>query len=812
MSSVFGRLNIRNKLIAIILFVAIPVLLISSVSQVAFEIRNFLTDMRENLTTVAHVIAQNSQAPLAFDDDLAATETLSVLSAMPNIVGAVLLDLDEKNFAVFNREEDMVAEILSKMAREIDHYGQGIFNNSDHNHPYHFDMDCLIVTVPVMLDGEIMGTLFIASDLSPLTNAVGRTATLASVILLISILIVIWLSGWLQNYISEPILSLAGAMRNLGDNPDYEVTVTSKTDDEIGELYAVFNQMLSELKKRELKLREYREDLEQKVADRTYALKTSNVELGKARDEAEAGSRAKSDFVAMMSHEIRTPLNGILGMNELMAASELTRKQKHFVNVIEDSGKSLLVVINDILDFSKIEAGKLDLDYTYFNLRDLVEDLAYLFSHQTATKEIELVVDFPTDLDVDVYGDEHRIRQIILNLVGNAVKFTEAGQVVLRVGSSEHIGGECKLKFEIEDSGIGIPAAKIQTIQDAFSQADGSTTRKFGGTGLGLAIVKRLLNLMHSELKVQSEEGRGSNFNFQLQAQVRPVTTDIDKLHQEDLAGVKVLVVDDNSVNREVLSHQLNSWRMNYRCVESGALALDELSASESEGQPYTLAFIDYHMPVMDGLELAKRVRKKWNSEKLKMIALSSTAESRGVVFRDAGIDARIEKPARRDELVGTMTSLLSSVRNSSSEPPNKSAEETHHPQLGARVLIVEDTAVNQEISRAFLEMYGCESSIAINGKECVKLFEPNKYDLILMDCLMPVMDGFTATKAIREIETRENRPRTPIVALTANALEGYDLECIEAGMDDYLVKPYSSEELLGVLLKWLPDSSVDKK
>lgn len=807
LSSSFNKLRIKNKLIVVILLVAMPVLLLSSVSHISIEIRNFLIDMRENLSWVAHIVAQNSRAALVFDDKLGADEALEVFSGMPNIVSAIILDNSDQVFSVYNKDEDLTKDILSKMSTQIEQFEAGSFSQSSLDHVYNFDMDCLIVAIPIELDDEVIGRLFVASDLTPLTTAIGRTAAVTSFILLISLALVFWLSRLLQRVISGPVVTLTRTMKKVSDQSDYDVRLSPTTDDELGQLYDVFNEMLKELKEREGRLTEYREELEQKVSDRTFALKAANVELAKARDEAEDANRAKSDFVAMMSHEIRTPLNGVMGMAELLSITPLNKKQKHFVQVMEESGKNLLVVINDILDFSKIEAGKLDLDYTYFNLRNLIEELAFAFSHQVAEREIEMVVDLPTDLDIDIYGDNSRIRQILVNLIGNAIKFTEKGQVLLRADMSEKTGNVCRLKIEVEDSGVGIEESKIEKIQEAFTQADETTTRQFGGTGLGLAIVKRLLALMRSELKIRSTYGKGSSFSFDMLVYHKRASIGLERLHQEDLAGVKVMVVDDNPVNREVLSHQLESWSMDYSCVESGNAALKALELSESEGQPYDIAVIDYHMPEMDGLELAKCVREKWSSNDLKLIALSSAAESKGIVFRDVGIDAKIEKPARRDELVETMTSLLGSIAHEHEDSRGKEDLPSEWKQLDARILLVEDAAVNQEIGRAFLDMFNCTVEIAINGKECVDLFEVGKYDLILMDCLMPVLDGFGATRIIREVEDgQKNSIRIPVVALTANAFEGFNKECLAAGMDDYLSKPFNGQELMDMLVKWLPD------
>ena len=806
----FNNMRIRNKLVTVILLVAIPVLLLSSVTHIILEVKNYLTDLRQSVASVAHVIAHNNQAAIVFDDKAASMDTLKALQSMPYITTGFILDANEDIFAVYDKSGDFSTESKSKIADLTGRFRADQFEKHQ-DYKWFLDSEGMAVSVAIELDGELIGHMFIVTDLSLVTEALTRTAAVTGVILLISLMLVFWLSRLLQQLISRPIVRLTHSMRSISASANYDIRLEKTTDDELGRLYDVFNQMLEELKERDIKLTEYREDLEQKVSDRTFALKAANVELSKARDLAEQANKAKSDFVATMSHEIRTPLNGILGMAELLGATELSKRQQHFVEVMEESGKNLLVVINDILDFSKIEAGKLELDYTYFNLRHLVEELAFAFSHQTAEKDIEMIVDVPPELDIDIYADSYRLRQILFNLVGNAAKFTEEGQIVIRVRTYDAVGKVLRVAIEVEDSGVGIEAEKIEKIQEAFSQADGSTTRQFGGTGLGLAIVKRLLNLMRSDLVIKSAQGEGSCFSFEMLTYHREAVDTSEKDQVKDLSGVKVLLVDDNPVNREVLSHQVESWGMQYNCVANAQLAIDHLKTTEVEGKPaYELALIDYHMPEMNGLELARTLRKRYPADDIKLIALSSAAESRGVVFRDAGLDARIEKPARRDELLGTMTRLLSRKDAAPAESEGLHSRPAEWQQVGAKVLLVEDTLVNQEIGKTFLEMYGCQVDVAENGEECMNLFETEKYDMILMDCLMPVMDGFAATSEIRRIESEHKAvvgfKRTPIVALTANAMDGFDKECIAAGMDDYLAKPFSSEGLLNMLKKWAPD------
>ncbi|WP_314194519.1 response regulator [uncultured Arthrobacter sp.] len=539
--------------------------------------------------------------------------------------------------------------------------------------------------------------------------------------------------------------------------------------------------------------------LEDEVAVRTK-------ELEAAREAAMESSRLKSEFLATMSHEIRTPMNGVVGLTALLLETQLNPTQRQYADGVKGAGEALLALINDILDFSKLEAGKVDLDLRPFDPRVLVEEVAGLLAEPAQVKNVELIAYCEPEVPARLVGDSGRIRQVLLNLASNAVKFTASGEVSIRVTTENPgaaAGSTAAVYFEVRDTGIGIDPSQHGRLFQSFSQADASTTRRYGGTGLGLAICSRLTDAMEGEIGLDSIPGKGSTFWFRLPLPVAPPSTDAVPA-AGFLNGLRVLVVDDNATNRLVLESQLRGWRLQPEAVPDAASALVRAREAEAAGEPFDLAVLDFCMPDIDGLELARSMKADAGLADIELIMLTSTMQVNAAEISQAGVREWLMKPVRSSEFYNRLVRLMSTNHPAvPASAPAQAAPAADGPSRH-RILVVEDNEVNQLVARATVSRLGYAVDVVSNGVEALSATAGFRYAAVLMDCHMPVMDGFEATRRIRQRDGMHRR--LPIIAMTAGALDGDRERCLAAGMDDYLAKPVDAAALQATLVRWVPE------
>ena len=773
------NLSIKYKLALVMTVLNIVVLFLASMAFIANEVRVLYISKQIETTALARVLGKNSVAALTFDDKAAALDTLQSLSTEKDIIKACLLDAQGSTFCEYTAPTRPAPPLFPLFAPQK-----------------------ITITSDILFEDNAIGSIRLTAIPIDLRNRIQSYALITTAVFVLCILLSYVLSIRFQRIISTPILYLLQIMKTVSEQKNYALRAQKKSNDELGSLMEGFNTMLHQIQDRDGKLEKSRENLEQLVEERTAELSKANQQLKilledskEARKKAEAANAAKTQFFANISHELRTPMNGILGMTELLSKTELNARQQRLNKTVLSSSESLLSIINDILELSRMEAGKFTLTTHCFDLWELIEEVVTFFSLSAAEKGLDIDFSIHPNTPQWVQGDSERLRQILINIIGNAVKFTETGKVVIRTApaSSDTL---YVLMFEIQDTGIGIPQEAISNIFDPFGQADETMTRKFGGTGLGLSISKELVGMMGGKLGVKSDAGKGSLFWFEVKlTPAMPSNTGDNLFSKENITSRRILFVSPNIMTQRSLSHIMR--RHEVSCTTIHPDETDTIEKKVKDGQ-FNIVILENNrqFPLTDSfLNVLASIR----SSNLWIAQIQSEQE-----IQRPGLNIRssLTLPLRQSECFNILIKSLE-LEN---DPPNPLEGQTQgtQEQFPLSLLLVDDNEINQQVATEAFNYWGCKVSIATNGQEALTFLEQGTYDLVFMDCQMPVMDGYEATQKIREKEKQsQNNHRIPIIAMTAHAMPTDKQRCFAAGMDDYLSKPFGLEDIKKCLKRW---------